>query len=189
MQQQTIVLGTPQPSTELNLRMQNLESLEGYDLSTCTSLDVSINALSQLPPLPENITRLDCISNCLTNIPPSKTLQFLSCQNNRLTHFNFADFPSLDTLFIDESALLNSDLKKWPTGIIINFNTPKTLKSLLKMMKVRLEYEETFEKYQKLMKDLEQMPYMVGGEKYLEAEQTMAILGKMEKLDTDSEEN
>lgn len=135
----------------LDISHKNLTNLDDYDLSSTVYLN--------------------CYNNRLTFIPPSKTIHTLICDHNPLSNFNFADFPSLHTLQIDEIVLLNSNLVEWPTGIVINSNTEKTMENLYKKMKLKLKWKDTFLRYKALA-------YQPGGEKYLEAEKKLSNMNE-----------
>ena len=57
-----------------------------YHMAGDNSLDLNDLDLTELPPLPPNLKRLDCEGNRLTSLPPlPATLEILVCDHNQLT--------------------------------------------------------------------------------------------------------
>lgn len=141
------------PNEYLDVSTKNLNSLDGYTLT--------------------GLKHLRCEYNNLTTIPPSETIEILECYHNPLKSFKFSDFPKLKKLNIDlvdnNDILLNTDLFTIPKGIEINNDTNKTLEYLFRVMKMHLEWKDTFLKYQ-------QLAYEPGGEKFNEAHDKITSL-------------
>ncbi len=91
---------------------ENLESLDGYNLTGITLLDCDKNRLESLPDLPDTLIELYCNENQLTELPDLESqcpvLEELYCTENKLT-----SLPNLPETLKKLDCTINS-LKKLP---------------------------------------------------------------------------
>jgi Leucine-rich repeat (LRR) protein len=115
-----------------NKLILNHKSVERIDFfpDHLLEIDLNENKLYRLPKLPENLVRLNCGNNFLTEIPD--TLKWLYCYNNDITELPILP---INLIWLDVSG---NRLKNYPTnGIeqwVISHNILTNRKNILRQI-------------------------------------------------------